>query len=647
MLVTAFVFANFLAPPPSDDEDKPKPAVSTPTGHEDRDDDDETRAQPSSGIVITAHRLDTARSSIDRALGATVYALTNDTIENRPGGETGSVAEVLTQAPGVSLSGKTITVRGSPASQVRINNVIVPEAIADPADILSSRLAETTRLITGTLPAQFGFAPGGVISITTKNGLYEHGGQAELFAGSDGMIEPAFEWAGSAGAASLFGSADLERARSTIADLNGATARDRAIQAEGLAFADRVIDENDRVSLILGGSNEHHRIGDTSIGRGREHDSDGFAVATFQHSSERFTIQSSLFAGAATDSQHFQNRTRERRRTVGTQIDGSEQVGMAHTIRFGLLASRSASSELGLQSASVRDFRTAIAIYGQDDWTLARGLTFNPGLRVEWLRGFAAGATAEPRASVVWQRGVFTAHVGYARYASAPPLGDRGSTAALANERDDEVDAGLQEKAGPLTLALDAYSRRSRNLIVEHETIGSAVPTAFEFDRARSNGVELSAIYSRGALSGWANLAVATARARSILGGEGLFAPAVLDAASARAIPLSGSRPATASAGITWQSGKLSLSADVLASSGAVRTLVPEEPNGARRSAYALVGLAAVYHARIAGQPADLRIDLTNLTDRRYVTGDASALEGGWTRNGEGRAVMVGIEQSF
>jgi hypothetical protein len=175
-------------PAPDKDDEKPKATLGSQSqAHDANEDDEGGRVQPSSTIVITARRLDTARTQIDAGLGATVYSLSNETIENRPGGETGSISEILSQAPGVTLSGNGLNVRGSRANQVRVNNVIVPEAISDPADHLSSRLAETTRLITGTLPAQFGFAPAGVISVTTKNGLYQHGGQAELFASSDGI----------------------------------------------------------------------------------------------------------------------------------------------------------------------------------------------------------------------------------------------------------------------------------------------------------------------------------------------------------------------------------------------------------------------------------------------------------------------------
>src|SRR5947209_15500141 len=175
-VLIAALLLSAAASPPTNDDDKPqsaRPSIATPKADEDDeqpkagttsqpashdaddDDDHEGRGQPSTTIVVTARRLDTARTQIDAGLGATVYSLTNDTIENRPGGETGSVADILAQAPGVTLSGRTLNVRGAPANQIRINNVIVPEAISDPADQLSSRLAETTRLITGTLPAQF------------------------------------------------------------------------------------------------------------------------------------------------------------------------------------------------------------------------------------------------------------------------------------------------------------------------------------------------------------------------------------------------------------------------------------------------------------------------------------------------------------
>ena len=640
------------AMPPAEGADYEKPKVATrsqPVSH-DADDDDiqEGRVQANTTIVVTARRLDTARTQIDAGLGATVYSLSNDTIENRPGGETGSVADVLAQAPGVTLAGRTLNVRGAPANQVRINNVIVPEVISDPADQLSSRLAETTRLITGTLPAQFGFAPSGVISIVTKNGLYQHGGQAELFVASDGMLEPALEWAGSVDNTSLFASGSLERDRSTVGDVLGNTARDRRLAVGGLGFADHVIDDENRVSFIFGGSHERHRFGETSVGTGTETNGDAYGVATYQHTHRGLTLQASAFGGFASDDARFIEKTHERRSSWGAQLDGSEAIGGSHTLRFGLLATRSTVREVELGGGHSSPARTSLAVYAQDEWRVLPTLTFNPGARIEWLRGSGSSAKVEPRASLVWASPRnFTAHVGYARYASAPPLGEQPVGTRLPDERDDYIDVGFQQKMGAFTLGLDGYWRSAHNYIAEHQTVGSAVPMAFGFKRARMRGLELSGTYAQRGTTAWANVSLSEAEARTIVGGDAIFSPASIAATAHRYVPLASDRPFTVSAGFTQRFGKFSLGGDVLASSGTVRTPATGDPNGDRHSSYAVLGLAAVYHARIANRPADVRLDLTNLSNVHYTTSDATNLEGGWTHWDRRRAITIGIEQSF
>src|SRR5438309_5021519 len=167
------------APPPQQDDDTPAAKTAGQKPNPPADSDDEGKAQPVTNVVITGRKLDVARTLINPELGATVYSLGNDAIDDRPGGETSSMAVMLTQTPGVVFSGDVLTIRGSKNVQVRINDVIVPEAVSDPADHLSVRLAQTTRVMTGTLPAQYGFVPAGVISVTTKNGLYRHGGELE------------------------------------------------------------------------------------------------------------------------------------------------------------------------------------------------------------------------------------------------------------------------------------------------------------------------------------------------------------------------------------------------------------------------------------------------------------------------------------
>lgn len=389
-------------------------------------------------------------------------------------------------------------------------------------------------------------------------------------------------------------------------------------------------------------------IGATTIGPGTTENGDGYIVGTFQHSGHDFTVQASAFGGLATDRARFSTDSRARRASFGTQIDASDRIGSAHTLRFGLLASRSTAREVELDGDSSRSRRTAIAVYGQDEWRISPALTFNPGARLEWLRGFGSDPKFEPRASFVWQSdGGSTAHAGYARYASAPALDDPLGSARLPEERDDYFDAGVQQAFGSLTIGLEGYWRSVHNYLAEHETIGSALATSFTFKRARIRGAELSATYAHGPATAWVNLSVISAEARTIEGEAGLFSPEALAAASRHYLSLASERPVTASAGMTWRVDKLSLSGDVLASSGAVRSVAADQPNGSQYSPYAVLGLAAVYHLKIVGQPADLRLDLTNLTNTYYFTSDAANLEGGWTRRGQGRAVTIGFEQGF
>jgi len=633
----------FVGTAHAQERDKDNEAPPSKAAPDADDENDAERTQPQSEIVVMARRLDAARTRIDEGLGATVYSLTNETIENRPNGETGSIAAILAQAPGTGLSSSGLTVRGSRKIEVRINDVTLPDAISDPADHLSSRLAETTRLITGTLPAQFGFAPNGVISITTKNGLYQRGGQAELFAGNRGMLEPAIEWAGSAAGTSLFATGSLERSRSRVEDTLGQSARDRRREIEGLAFADHLIGSSDRVSLILGGSRERHAVGATSLPAGIERSDDAYAVGIVQHSHGPLSVQAALSVAGATNRARFTVEDSEHRRSRGVQIDATYELGKGHHFGTGLLLTDSSSR--GVKTETRR--RTSLGAYAQDEWTVAPRLTCNAGLRADWLRGARSGAELEPRLSLVWRSPEgSSAHVGYARYvAAAPPEEDRAQR--LPVERDDYFDAGAQQKVGSWTFGIDGYLRSARNFIAERETPGTPTPAAFSFARARLRGVEMSATYAHGPITGWASLAVSRAQARKIAAGQELFAPQIVAAAADHWLPLASGRPLAASGGVTWRFGKLSLGADVLAQSGAVRTLSLEAPNGTRAHEFASVGLAAVYHARLAGQPTDFRVDLTNLTDVHYRLSDAANLEGGWTRFGEGRAILVGIEQGF
>ena len=215
-------------------------------------------------------------------------------------------------------------------------------------------------------------------------------------------------------------------------------------------------------------------------------------------------------------------------------------------------------------------------------------------------------------------------------------------------ETDDYVDAGVEQKIGELTVGIDAYSRSAHNVIQERELGASWIVTSYNLGRARLRGVELTSTYSEGPLSLWANLAVAKGTGRRIVSGQAEFMPAQLAYVASHNVPLDQDQSVTASGGASYRLGRFRLSGDILYASGTRRTAAGGSPNGARLPAYAQVDLAAVCHATGLGhRPADLRLDITNLFDRRYALRDGTALGGGAPEWGPRRGVFVGIEQSF
>lgn len=153
-----------------------------------------------SEVVVTAQRLDAARSAIEPALGATSYSLPQAFITNLPGGANTQLNQVVLQAPGVAQdSFGQLHVRGDHGNiQYRLNNVILPEGLAVFGQTLSPRLASNIQLITGALPAQYGLRTAGIINITTKSG-FKNGGEVSVYGGSHGVVTPSIEGGGSFG----------------------------------------------------------------------------------------------------------------------------------------------------------------------------------------------------------------------------------------------------------------------------------------------------------------------------------------------------------------------------------------------------------------------------------------------------------------
>ena len=438
-------------------------------------------AAPASDIVVTAQRLDAARASIQPALGATSYTITNETIQALPGGDNQQFNQIILQLPGVVQDGfGQFHVRDDHNNlQYRINGTILPEGLAVFGQTLSPRLIDRFNLLTGALPAQYGLRTAGIIDITTKSGLFNNGGSLSVYGGSHGTIEPSIEYGGSSGSTNYFVSADYRHDKLGIESVDGSSTpiHDKTNQAQVFGYVDHIINDENRVSFVGGYSNQYFQIpnpsglhpdGSFDVGGQTDFLSDnlnerqlertGFGQLAWLHDSGPLTIQSSVFARYSSlnykpdvlgellfngQAQHALKKDF----TVGGQIDGAYHLSDTHTLRGGVLITRDrgtshtstqvfpldADGNQAGQPITIIDNSAKTewteSVYLQDEWKVLPSVTLNFGGRFDHYCGYRCEQQFSPRVNAVWQpTRTTTIHAGYARYFSPPPFENVATT---------------------------------------------------------------------------------------------------------------------------------------------------------------------------------------------------------------------------
>src|SRR5947207_14460193 len=123
-------------------------------------------------VIVQSEELDISREQIVPSLGATRYTVSPDRLDSQARGEDAPFNQTMLRFPAATQdSFGQLHVRGEHANlQYRIDDVLLPESIPGFGQELETRFADNISLITGALPAQFGFRTTGVIDIHTKNG---------------------------------------------------------------------------------------------------------------------------------------------------------------------------------------------------------------------------------------------------------------------------------------------------------------------------------------------------------------------------------------------------------------------------------------------------------------------------------------------
>ena len=158
-------------------------------------------------ITGTRQRLDAARNGLSPDTGSSIYRFSEKDIENLPLGNATPMNQVILRSPGVVQdSYGQLHIRGDHANvQYRIDGVIIPESISGFGQSLETRFANSINVLTGALPAQYGYRTAGIVDITTKGESTEgNGGRITVVGGSRGHAETDLELGGSTGAFSYY-----------------------------------------------------------------------------------------------------------------------------------------------------------------------------------------------------------------------------------------------------------------------------------------------------------------------------------------------------------------------------------------------------------------------------------------------------------
>jgi outer membrane receptor protein involved in Fe transport len=425
-------------------------------------------------ITSQRQRLDAARNGLSPDTGSTVYHIGQEDIRKLPLGDDTPLNQVLLQAPGVVQdSYGQLHVRGDHANlQYRIDGVVIPEAISGFGQALETRFADQIDVLTGALPAQYGYRTAGIVDIRSKGEVFEDGGRISLLGGSNGHKEGSLELGGTRGAFSwyLMGSAlgddlGIENPLGTRHALH-----DRTDQGNGFGYFSYLLGRDTRLNLIVGASNDRFQIPDvpgqaptftlngsdtidSATLDARQKERNRFGVLSLQSSlGPDVDYQLSVFH-RTTDTHYtpdprgdlmFDGVAADVRRANtadGVQGDLSWRIDPKHTLRAGVFgqhekATTDDTSQVfpadgdGNQASDVP--RTIVddtgfgghlwGVYLQDEWKPVRNVTINVGGRYDQVATVSDERQFSPRAGAVVDLSSTTrVHAGYARYFTPPP----------------------------------------------------------------------------------------------------------------------------------------------------------------------------------------------------------------------------------
>jgi outer membrane receptor protein involved in Fe transport len=424
-------------------------------------------------VTVNAPRLNRARNGLSPEVGSSVYRITQDDINAMPQGANTPLNQVLLQAPGVANdSYGQLHVRGDHADlQYRLNGIVIPEPISGFGQSLDTRIVDEMSLITGALPAQYGYRTAGIVDIRTKSGDTGNGGTIDVFGGSHQTLRTSADVFGSSGPFSYYfaGSLGVNNLGIEAPTSDGSPLHDHTRQGNAFGYMSYLLNPLTRVSLMFGSTANQFQLPntpglptmftlngrtsfDSSTLNETQSELNNFAVLALQgtnggafdyqvalftrYSRTQFNpdpVGDLMFNGVA--SSDFHNDTAN-----GVQADTTWRLNDRHTLRAGVMVQEEHATfddnvavfpadadgnQISDQPFTISDSSSKTgylySAYVQDEWKLAHNVTLNYGVRYDRMDEYVQASQLSPRIGVVWQpTNATTFHAGYSRYFTPP-----------------------------------------------------------------------------------------------------------------------------------------------------------------------------------------------------------------------------------
>src|SRR4029077_12927380 len=425
-------------------------------------------------VTVTSQELDLSREAIVPSLGATRYTIGADRIDSQAQGENAPFNQTILRFPAVAQdSFGQLHVRGEHANlQYRIDDVLLPESIPGFGPELATRFADNISLMTGALPAQFGFRETGVIDIHTKTGAAFINSEASIYVGSFNTFQESLERGGVTGRLSyyvtqsyLHDGIGIENPTSSNSPIH-----DDTDQFKQFAYLSYIVDDTSRYTLLAGDNHNDFQItnnpgqmpvfsdmGRTNFNSAKldenQSEDNAYEILTYQKNAGDFNFQASIFNRYSSILFRPDNvgdlifngvasRVDRDILSNGIEFDSSYKLNDQHTIRAGFIFTEQYATvgtatlvfpvdANGMQTSDIPrriidnhdKYGYFYGFYLQDEWKPFEQLTINFGGRLDFVNAFSDENQLSPRINIVykpWDSTTF--HAGYARYFTPPPL---------------------------------------------------------------------------------------------------------------------------------------------------------------------------------------------------------------------------------